>query len=1126
MFADVSGFTAMSRTMDPEDVTDLMNACFGILETAVLEHGGHVDKYIGDCVMALFGAPTAIEDASRQAVNAAICILERVAEFAQNRGISDRIDAHVGVNTGLVVYSDVGGEGTRDTTVMGDTVNVASRLRDVAGVQRIYVGPETHRETAQDFRYRRVPALKLKGVVGDYEAWEVLSRRPRRHRHAPGEAGSETLSPHVGREREMALVEEALDALAAGRGGIVAIRGDAGIGKSRLIREMRRSPHFGGSVCAEGCALRVGESQGLYPFVSLLRSWAGIDSEDSAAGARERLLKAVEVAIGPRAPEVLPFLVTLAGLDLSPDDERRLEGIDSDGLQRLLLRSLEEVFEGSAARAPLVLVLEDLHWADQTTLDLLLRLLEIVRRAPVLVVLAFRPEFETVERPLHEALRQRYGDVTTEIVLHPLDAKAAGAMLRERIRFDDRPDRTRREIFARTEGNPFFIEELIRSLIDQGAIRRAADGLHVTEHIAGIRVPGTIQELVMDRVDRLDSDSREVLQAASVVGRFFALSLLEKVVTDRIEVTQALGRPVRMELVEALPREREADYGFRHSLAHETVYEAILRKRRREVHRQVAVGIEELYSERLRDFYATLAFHFSNAEDWEKASFYLLKAGDEAVRSTASDEALRCFTEAARIQDHLYGEGADVDVRADLEKKIGLACLNKGDLPSALEHFDRALEMLGHVVPRTPAQIALRVTADFLAILGHLYLRGDPFSRARPPERILKITELCFHKGKAQSTTAPQGYVVSMLPAIRAVGAYDFRGVGHACGVYSAGATLFAWSGISFRVARRMSKAGAVFIHTVPDSVIHETMKFVARFLEGDWADANTLPDELVENGLRYGAFWEVNTYLGMNCDRLIHQGRLGEAAQVLESIADLDRRFGYDFSRTNDRAMRAFLAMQVRRLDEARAAADRYYEVCNEEALNLLALATRARVQLLAGDRGGAETTLDQAEALGRAIGRQAAAYHLAPLRLARFTFDVEGLEAAGDRSDRARWRRRARASRRQLLAIVASIARDRPEAYRLCARHRWACGRRRSALRWWTRAIQEAERLGARPELARASRECGQLLADSGRSRTRVSGRTADELLERARVIEDELARAWSSLDEPDLAAERPTA
>jgi len=1103
MFADVSGFTAMARTMDPEDVSDVMNGCFALLERAVVQYGGHVDKYIGDCIMALFGIPRAIEDAPRQAVNAAIAIRNDVATFTRERGLAALLDIHVGINTGLVVYGGVGGAERRDLTAMGDAVNVASRLRDVARPGTIYVGTQTYTETRYDFAYRPLPRVELRDVEKPFQVYEVLSQVPQTHRARHGRADPTLLPTMVGRDREfMALRQRARD-LAGGRGGVVTIVGDAGVGKSRLIEEVGHLPELAGMTMLEGRSVWIGDSLSLHPFIDLLRTWAGILDADDDATARRKVAAAVSAAVPSTHAEVLPFIATLMGIRLLDADARRVEGIDQDGMEKLIAKSLRDLLEALARQRPLVLCFEDLHWADRSSVQLLLQLLSIARRAPVLYFLVMRPNYELTSQAILDATRAGFAADGLELRLGPLDDKDCVLLLRSLIRFDDLPHATRAAILGKADGNPFFIEEVVRSLIDVGAIERTAQGLRVTERIDEVEVPGTIRELVMARVDRLPGHVRELLQIASVIGRTFPTRLLESVVPDREQLAFGLAALQKRQLIEASASGGEAGYAFRHTLAHETVYESILRKTRRSLHAAVATAIESMFADRLSDFYGMLAYHFGRAEQLDKAAEYLMKAGDEAARSAASTEARQYFEDAARVYDALHGDRGDPDTRALLEKKIGLACLNKGDLPAALDHFDRALAHLGHQPLRSTPQIALHLVADLSAIVFHLYA-GHARRTPRPASpRTVATTELLFHKGKAQSTSAPQGYVMSMLPAIRAVGTYDASCIAEACGVYAAGAALFAWSGTSFRLARRMARASERLVRTVPDLVTHHTMTFLTHYLEGNWDDAHTLAPTMVEDGLRYGLFWEINTYLGFECERLIHQGRFEEALRTIGQIADIGDAYGYHFSRTNEYAMRAFLLLEGQRLDEARTAVDRYYALCDEEALNLLALGTRAKVLLLAGDRAAAHTALDEGEDIAQRLGRQAAPYHVAPLLVSRFLSDLDtldaarGAEAAGEVRHAART---ARASGKRAVAIAAKIARERPESYRLMGRLHWLLGNPRRARDWWERGIAEAERLGARPELARLLLESGERLDEPGR-------------VSRGRILDEALAAAWAN-------------
>jgi class 3 adenylate cyclase/tetratricopeptide (TPR) repeat protein len=1101
LFADLSGFTAMCKELDPEDVHETMNSCFTLLEEIVVRHGGWVDKYIGDCVMALFGAPKALEDAPRRAINAAIEMRERLPRLLENRALPASLEMHFGINTGLVLAGDVGGTTRRDFTVMGDTVNVASRLKDVATLRQILVGPQTWAETKHVFTFRE-HVCDLKGISSSYLAHEVLSDRPQLHRTATDRPARTLFSEMVGRDHELAVLRERIARVVDGQGGIVSIVAEAGLGKSRLIAEAMRLPQMAKTQPLMARAISMGGSLAFHPFIDLLRQWAGIAEEDPESTVQEKLAAALRTVLGERTAELYPFVATLMGVRLDGPDAERLAGIDAEGLEKLITRSLRELLIAGAARRPLVLVFEDAHWADLSSVQLLLTLLPLARAHPILFVIACRPDHEQTTRRLLTALRERLALLHTEIPLRRLDDHECVRLLRNLIRHDDRPHTTRKVILSRADGNPFFIEEVVRSLIDEGVIVRADDGLHVTERIDRSEVPGTIREVVMARVDRLPTDPRLVLQLGSVIGRTFPARLLAQVAGEVPALDFALAQLVHRDLLEETRLGEEASYAFKHALAQETIYESILRRTRRDVHAKVARAIERLFSERLSDYFGMLAYHYGRAEDLERAGDYLQKAGDEAVRAAASSEALAYFIEAARVFDLLYGERGDAQSRAQLQKKIGLAHLNKGDLPAALEHFDRALAHLGEREPATSIQTVRRLAADLGAILFHVYLRGGR-PRQRPPDaRTREAIEIRFHKGKAQSTSAPQGYFLGMLRGIRALGQVDPQTVEQACGIYAASAALFAYSGISFDVSARLLPLSRRLAHNLRDELGYRTMAFLHHYLRGDWSDQHTIPDELLDEGLRYGVFWEINTYLGLDCERRICQGRFAEARALIARIARIGDEYGYDFVRGNEYFMTAYLHLEERDLAAAREALERYYADRSEEALHLLALGTRCEIETLAGDFAAARAASDDAEAIARRLGQQVAPYHVAPHRLSRWLLALSEPGSAVDGRDPRALARRARTA----LRVAGKIARERPEAMRLMARQQWERGLRRSALRWWTRALGVAEQLDARPETIRICCEAAERLrAVDG---ALVAGLDAAALEARAARVRTELA------------------
>jgi class 3 adenylate cyclase len=356
VFADVSGFTTLSERLDPEVVTELMNGCFARMEAAVERYGGNVSRYIGDCIMAIFGAPTALERAARQAVNASIEMRTEIEAFGREHTTPVPIELHIGINTGLVVAGDVGGAVKREFTAMGDSVNVASRLKDASPRGAIWVGAEVYRLTRGEFEYRKLPALKAKGKEQEVDVYEVLSVRPRVHRARPDAPERMIHSALVGRDAERERIEGRLARLAAGEGGIISIVGDAGIGKSRLLAEIVAAGRDGPVVFLEGRSLSTGKNLSFHPFVDLLSAWAGIGDEDGEDSALGKLRTAMEAAAPPDPEEVLAFVATMMGMRPPAPGAERIAGMDGAALERMILKSVRELVRALARRRPLALV--------------------------------------------------------------------------------------------------------------------------------------------------------------------------------------------------------------------------------------------------------------------------------------------------------------------------------------------------------------------------------------------------------------------------------------------------------------------------------------------------------------------------------------------------------------------------------------------------------------------------------------------------------------------------------------------------------------------------------------------------------------------------------------------------
>ncbi len=1083
LFADITGFTAMSERLDPEEVTAIVDRCFRMLETAVRAEGGHVDKYIGDCIMALFGLPAAVEDAPTRAVNAAIAMRNGLERMNGDGSLPTRLGLHVGINTGLVVAGSLGGDVKRDYTVIGDAVNLASRLKDQARDGAILVGPLTHRYTEEHFAFDGPVQLRVKGKARAVEGWEVVSVRGQLHRVRSPFAEAGIASRLVGRTAELARVRERLAALASGRGGIVSIVGAPGLGKSRLLSEAAALPEAALTTWLEGWAVAVGERLPFHPFADLLRGWAQIGDDESETEALEQLAGAVTAVMGDATADLLPFLAVLMGLPPPAADAERLAGMDGDAMERLIWRSVREVLRRLAGVAPVVLVLEDLHWVDQSSLKLLEALLPLARETPLLFVLVHRPDHPQTAGRISDLLRSRFTELHTHIALTPLDDLECDLLTRNLLRLPVVPPELRELITRCAEGNPFYLEEVLRSLIDDGVLEPQEGRFCVTKRIDAVALPATIQEIIMARVDRLPEATRHVLQLAAVIGRSFSRRILARVFREALDLDWHLASLRHRQLLRAQRAGDDVQLVFEHALTQQALYESLLLARRRELHRDVARAIEDLFADRLSDAYGMLAYHYGRAEELAKAEEYLFRAADEAARAAAPDEALDLFREASRVYMLLHGDGGDPARLALLEKKIGLALITKGHLAESVTHFDRALAHLGEPAPAGGIRFWSRFAADMPGVLYRAYRPRRAYV-TRPTDR--EVLEIRYNRARAQTTSDSRRYVVDTIGSIRRLGRTDPDRVEQACGMYAGAAALFAYAGLSFAVSRRFLAQAESLVRpeNVRDRFLVASYHFVCCYLEGDWDDAHAVDPALIEDAERHGLFWDVNTYLGLDGERKICQGRFADADEDISRLARLAQEYGYDFARSNHVFMRGFLALQRRRLEDGLAALAEYLKGPLEEARQILGLGTRARLLLLGGDPPAAAADLARAEALGGS----SPPYHLSACQLARLAYDVDALEQAslaGDRLETRAVTHRAWRSARHALRQARVLARDRPLAWRLVGRLHWLLDEPRAAMRWWRRSVSEAERLGALPDLARMLHEIADRVpADAARA------------------------------------------
>jgi class 3 adenylate cyclase len=531
MFADISGFTAMSEKLDPEEVRSMINACFEGLGAVIDQYGGHIDKFIGDEIMALFGAPVAHENDPERALRAALDMMTALAAFNAEHAarIPKPLALHFGINSGLAIAGGIGTRQRQDYSVMGDTVNLAARLEDLSEAGEILVGEDTYRLTGPLFEFEAIKPVMLKGKEKLVKVYRLLKAKV-----APGRLrGIEGLSsPMVGREQELALAMETLGNFQKGQGGVITVIGDAGLGKSRLVSELSaRCCQDGQADWAEGRALSYGENARYLIVRDLFRNLLGVAPEAAPGEVGQTLRAELERLFAAQAADIYPYLAHLLDVPLDEESAQRLKYVEGEMLHQRVLQSTQQYLSTRAGRNPVVLVWEDLHWGDPSSLTLLEALLPLTQAHPLLLIMIYRPVREGRAWTFHQRCRELLGDTQRVIELSPLTVEESGQLLDNLLESNDLPAKMRQLIISKAEGNPFYVEEVIRSLIDSGAVARAENGRGwvTTAGIDDITIPDTLQGVIMARIDRLNAETKRILQVAAVIGRTFPYRVLARV---------------------------------------------------------------------------------------------------------------------------------------------------------------------------------------------------------------------------------------------------------------------------------------------------------------------------------------------------------------------------------------------------------------------------------------------------------------------------------------------------------------------------------------------------------------------------------------------------------------------
>jgi tetratricopeptide (TPR) repeat protein len=609
-----------------------MDPAVQMMMDAVHRYEGTVNHVLGDGIMALFGAPIAHEDAPRRALYAALAIRDSVSRYGEQvrREKGAVIQVRVGINSGEVVVRAIGSDLRLDYSAVGHAVGLAARMESLANPNTVLVTGATYALTEDYFRWSALGPIAVKGSSQPVEAYELLAASDVRTRLQAG--ARRGLTPFVGRSREMDHLKETLELAKRGKGQVIGVVGDPGVGKSRLFLEFKGLDRASGCLVLEGSSVSFGKATAYLPLIDVLRGYFRIDNDDGPEEAREKVigrLLALDESLRDTIPRFLDLLAE-GDEDVGAEDADHRRRLRTDAVKRLLLRE--------SARQPVIVIFEDLHWVDDDTLALLSAVVEGLPTARVLLLTNYRPEFSApwAARGYFSLLR-----------LDALAEESAAELLSALLGPDPGLKELRALLLRRAGGNPFFTEELVRSLVDREALVGHAGAYQPAGDISRLELPPTVQGVLAGRIDRLEPDAKRTLQVAAVIGKDFILLLLERVSDlSPEELAAALDALKDGEFIYEQAIYPEVEYTFKHALTQEVAAQSLLAERRQELHRLVGEAIEELYGDRLDEYAGTLAHHFAQSDDEDKAVRYLHQAGVRAGRLGAMSEAVELLEEA------------------------------------------------------------------------------------------------------------------------------------------------------------------------------------------------------------------------------------------------------------------------------------------------------------------------------------------------------------------------------------------------------------------------------------------------------------------------------------------------
>ncbi len=1096
--ADIHGIFRPQEDESIDQSAGLMNTCNDIIESVANYYGGKIIHFTGKSAILAFEEKVDSTGNRNNALAAAFEISEKIAEISKEIPLNVPLELQAGIHSGTVLFGHIGPSANKQFTVIGETVDIASKIREMANKGQILVGSDTFDQNKSSFDFQALEPIFIKGKPDPLPIYKVLQRKKKEF--APkDQAGRSIYSEMVGREAEMEQLKAVLVSLTKGKGGIVNIIGLPGTGKSRLVAEIKKEKVVDQLVWFEGRALSHGQNLSYHPIAGIIKSWAGILEEENPQSVEFKLRNAIERILPDEVERIFAFMGRFIGMALNKRASEILTGINPDSMDKLMRKALRDLLIKSSSNKPIVIAIEDLHWADRSSMEMLRSLFALSSKQPILFIVIMRPGYEETSGVLVKYLEANHAEMLQTIEVTNLNPARSKELIGNLILSGQLPMPFLQELIAKTEGNPFFIEEVLRSLIDQGAIEFSDKVFKINHKIYAVKIPETINEVLLSRVEKLDEKTRNLLDTASVIGRNFYFKVLDEAAETIGEVSERLQYLKNMQFIQESGGEENLEYVFKHALAHQAAYDSMMEKKRKSLHLKIAESIEKVFPERINEFYGTLAMHYSKAENFIKAEEYLVKAGDESMNSAASTEAIDYFKEAFKTYLKNSGDEPDPKKVTIFYSKIGDAYQLGGKNKEAIEYYEKVLRHYKIEVPTTKTGILFSISINFVIMLVYTYFPWTRFNKKAGDQEKWLLQVIYFYQRALYSFDSRRWFQNAVI-SFRFFSRYSFDSNEYSQATFSAYSILFNWTGISLSVARRIIKLSSIKIQSKSILVQHEhhTYSKMHQFLEGDWRTEPNM-ENIQTTFLESGDIFNFGPFL-LFCGFIsIELGLRNESFKIIDNMLKIGEEFESDHSLAQHHRLKAVALYKFREFDQI-------YPKTTKGIEYTLRTGHRGMLQIIYCMRLISATKNNDLESARKLLPKIEKL--MPPLKRIKIWHSTYFLAKAYLLTEEFRRDPENKSLKSQLICTCKSsikqakmVPNNLIESHRVMGNAMWMTGKKKQAINHYVKSINEAERVNGKLELSRTLFELGKRLSSNGMRI--VNGLSGEAYLKKARSI-----------------------